>query len=66
MRMRVQTNQPLSSPTLNPTPNPKPRALRKASAEYLTSLPFDGFAVGGALGKDREELKEVLRFTMPQ
>ena len=42
------------------------RGLRKASAEYLTSLPFDGFAVGGALGKDREELKEVLSFTMPQ
>lgn len=40
--------------------------LRQASAEYLSSLPFDGFAVGGALGKDREELKEVLRVTMPQ
>jgi len=39
--------------------------LRKASCEYLTGLPFDGFAVGGALGKDRDELIEVLRVTMP-
>ena len=25
--------------------------LRRMSAEYLTSLPFDGFAIGGSLGK---------------
>lgn len=27
--------------------------LRHRSIDYLTSLPFDGFAVGGSLGKDR-------------
>lgn len=27
--------------------------LRQRSIDYLTSLPFDGFAVGGSLGKDR-------------
>lgn len=27
--------------------------LRRGSLEYLSSLPFDGFAVGGSLGKDR-------------
>ena len=26
--------------------------LRGTSAEYLSSLPFDGFAIGGSLGKD--------------
>ena len=33
--------------------------------EYLTSLPFDGYAIGGSLGKNREELKELLQFLMP-
>eukprot|EP00741_Cyanophora_paradoxa_P022903 tig00021525_g22123.t1 len=39
--------------------------LRKESADYLTQLPFDGFAVGGALGKDRDELVQLLEYTMP-
>lgn len=39
--------------------------LRKKSVEYLTSLPFDGYAIGGSLGKNREELKELLQFLMP-
>ena len=41
------------------------RELRMQSAEYLTSLPFDGVAIGGSLGKDREELEVLLRFLMP-
>lgn len=33
--------------------------LRRRSIEYMTSLPFDGFAMGGALGKNRcEQLLE--------
>lgn len=28
--------------------------LRQQSIDYLTSLPFDGYAVGGSLGKDRQ------------
>ena len=39
--------------------------LRKKSVEYLTSLPFDGYAIGGSLGKNREELKQLLEFLMP-
>jgi len=39
--------------------------LRKMSAEYLTSLPFDGWALGGSLGRDRKELIELLSFVMP-
>jgi len=39
--------------------------LRKHSIEYLSSLPFDGFAIGGSLGKDKDELIDLLRFLMP-
>jgi queuine tRNA-ribosyltransferase len=39
--------------------------LRKQSVEYLTSLPFDGYAIGGSLGKERQELKELLAWMMP-
>lgn len=40
--------------------------FRKMSIDYLTSLPFDGFAIGGSLGKNREELFELLQFVMPR
>jgi len=40
--------------------------LRRMSAEYLTSLPFDGFAIGGSLGKDTAELVELLGYLMPR
>lgn len=39
--------------------------LRKMSIDYLTALPFDGFAIGGSLGKNREELFGLLQFVMP-
>lgn len=42
------------------------RTLRKLSCNYLTKMDFDGFAIGGSLGKTREEMFELLRFTMPQ
>ena len=35
------------------------RELRSESAAYLGSLPFDGWAVGGSLGRDRGEMLEV-------
>ena len=41
------------------------RELRTQSIEYLTSLPFDGFGIGGSLGNGREELKELLSWMMP-
>ena len=40
--------------------------LRKQSCEYLGSLPFDGFAIGGSLGKTREQMFELLSFVTPQ
>ena len=41
-------------------------ALRKKSCEYLSSLSFDGYAVGGSMGKTREEMVEVIKFVWPQ
>lgn len=41
------------------------RKLRTLSCQYLTSLDFDGFAIGGSLGKTREQMFELLKFTMP-
>ena len=39
--------------------------LRKKSIEYLASLPFDGHAIGGSLGKNREEMIRMLQDLMP-
>jgi queuine tRNA-ribosyltransferase len=39
--------------------------LRQISCEFLTALPFDGFAVGGSMGKTKAEMIEMLTFTMP-
>lgn len=41
------------------------KELRTKSIEYLTSLPFDGYSIGGSLGNGREELKELLSWMMP-
>ena len=40
--------------------------LRQMSIDYLTSLPFDGIGIGGSLGKNREELFQLLKFVMPK
>lgn len=41
------------------------QTMRKSSVENLTKLDFDGFSVGGSLGKTRQEMFELLKFTMP-
>lgn len=41
-------------------------AMRKKSCNYLTSLPFDGFAIGGSMGKTREQMFAMLSYTMPE
>lgn len=38
---------------------------RTKSVNYLTSLPFDGYAIGGSLGSSRDELKDLLSWMMP-
>ena len=40
--------------------------LRAKSCRYLSSLPFDGYAVGGSIGKNRGEMITMLDFLMPQ
>eukprot|EP00002_Diphylleia_rotans_P001766 TRINITY_DN11003_c0_g1_i2.p1 TRINITY_DN11003_c0_g1~~TRINITY_DN11003_c0_g1_i2.p1 ORF type:complete len:467 (-),score=84.37 TRINITY_DN11003_c0_g1_i2:260-1660(-) len=40
--------------------------LRQLSMDYLTGLPFDGYAIGGSLGRDREDLHKLLQFMMPR
>jgi queuine tRNA-ribosyltransferase len=42
------------------------QGLRQLSCDYLTQLPFDGFAIGGSLGSCHEELVELLTFLVPQ
>ena len=39
--------------------------LRKKSVEFLSRLSFDGYAVGGSVGKNREEMLAMLDFVMP-
>ena len=39
--------------------------LRTKSINYLTSLPFDGYAIGGSLGQNSDELKTLLNWMMP-
>lgn len=39
--------------------------LRKASAAYIGGLPFDGFAVGGSLGRTKRDMEQVLRWSTP-
>lgn len=39
--------------------------MRKKSCNYLTTLPFDGFAIGGSLGKSHSEMLAMLANLMP-
>lgn len=39
--------------------------MRKASCKFLTNLPFDGFSIGGSLGKTKDEMYEVVSSTLP-
>lgn len=39
--------------------------LRQKSCAFLTDLPFDGFAIGGSLGKNKEEMVQMLGSLMP-
>lgn len=39
--------------------------LRKESAAFIGSLPFDGFAIGGSLGNSRNEMFDVVDWSIP-
>jgi len=40
--------------------------MRKLSCDILGKLPFDGHAIGGSLGKTREQMVEMLTYVMPE
>ena len=40
--------------------------FRTLSCKTLTALPFDGFAIGGSVGKNHDEMFTMLDFTVPQ
>ena len=40
--------------------------LRKKSAKYISSLPFDGLAVGGSLGKSKSDMHRILDWVVPE
>ncbi|MBT4856339.1 tRNA-guanosine(34) transglycosylase [bacterium] len=41
------------------------KQLRKESCEYLSTLDFDGFSIGGSLGKNHQELFELIDYVVP-
>jgi queuine tRNA-ribosyltransferase len=38
--------------------------LRKESCRFLSALPFNGFAIGGSVGKTKKEMIDMLKITM--
>ena len=42
------------------------RSLRQKSIDFLTALPFDGYAIGGSLGKSRADMLELVKFVAPR
>ncbi|HJM68841.1 MAG TPA: tRNA guanosine(34) transglycosylase Tgt [Candidatus Babeliales bacterium] len=41
------------------------KTMRKESCDYLGSLDFDGYSIGGSLGKNHQELFELLEYVVP-
>jgi queuine tRNA-ribosyltransferase len=41
------------------------RDLRQQSATFISGLDFDGYAIGGSLGRSKEEMHHVLEWTIP-
>lgn len=41
------------------------RDLRKESARVIGSLPFEGLAIGGSLGKSKNDMHAILEWTIP-
>jgi tRNA-guanine transglycosylase len=39
--------------------------LREKSAAFIGSLPFEGFAIGGSLGKSKADMQAVLEWSVP-
>jgi len=39
--------------------------LREKSSKFINSLNFDGFGIGGDLGKDKKTMQKILNWTIP-
>ncbi len=39
--------------------------LRVKSARFIASLPFDGFGIGGSLGKTKQDMHNILEWVIP-
>lgn len=39
--------------------------LREESSKFIDSLSFDGYGIGGDLGKDKNDMVNILRWTVP-
>ncbi|MEM4263500.1 MAG: tRNA guanosine(34) transglycosylase Tgt [Candidatus Woesearchaeota archaeon] len=39
--------------------------LREQSARFIGALPFDGFAIGGSLGKSKQDMHNILEWVIP-
>ena len=39
--------------------------LREKSAKFISSLDFDGYAIGGSLGKSKQDMHNVLEWVIP-
>jgi len=39
--------------------------LREESSRFISSLPFDGIAIGGSLGKSKRDMHNILEWTIP-
>ncbi|MFC1854381.1 tRNA guanosine(34) transglycosylase Tgt [Candidatus Dependentiae bacterium] len=42
------------------------KEMRCESCDFLTKLPFDGFGIGGSVGKNRQEMREMLSWVTPR
>lgn len=41
------------------------KTLRQESAQFINSLKFDGFGIGGDLGKSKKDMKKILDWVIP-
>ncbi|MBW2989807.1 tRNA guanosine(34) transglycosylase Tgt [Candidatus Woesearchaeota archaeon] len=41
------------------------RDLRLKSARFIGNLPFDGFGIGGSLGKSKDDMHRIMGWTIP-
>jgi queuine tRNA-ribosyltransferase len=39
--------------------------LRRSSASFIASLGFDGYAIGGSLGRTKDDMRAILEWTVP-